>query len=226
MYFVVRARRVSASSHLRTLADQRNRGAEWRRKHPLPASQAFTSSAPDVAVLERHFATRRNHYHAVRYHHQEQGVSTFLIAFLDDIPAGSGEVMWRGAKEPDVRERFPGCLEINGLAVAPDRQSQGIGSMIIRAAEQLAVRRGHHRIGMGVDEQNVRAAALYRRLGYQDTGYRYLDRYQYIDDRGVRNEVTDSLPISRQDVARDSLLTGKGHAKRAVSIRPARQISS
>jgi ribosomal protein S18 acetylase RimI-like enzyme len=77
------------------------------------------------------------------------------------------------------------------LVVVPERRSQGIGTTIIRAAEQLAVRRGRHRIGIGVDEDNVRAAALYRRLGYRDTGYRYLDRYHHIDDRGTRHEIAD-----------------------------------
>jgi len=145
----------------------------------------------DLAALEHQLPTGRNHYHEARYRRQSQGVSTYLIAYVGDEPVGSGEVMWQGAKEPEVRDRVPDCPEINGLTVVPERQSQGIGTTIIRAAEQLAVRHGHHRIGMGVDDQNVRAAALYVRLGYQDTGCRYLDRYQYIDDHGVRHEVAD-----------------------------------
>ncbi|WP_234359240.1 GNAT family N-acetyltransferase [Plantactinospora sp. BC1] len=146
----------------------------------------------DVAVLERHFPTGRNRYHEARYQRQRAGSSTFLIACLDAVPVGSGEVMWQGAKDPDVRDRFPGCPEINGLAVLAERRSQGVGSAIIRAAEHLAARRGRHRIGMGVEEQNVRAARLYLRLGYRDTGCRYLDRYPYVDDHGVRHEIADA----------------------------------
>ncbi|WBB90660.1 GNAT family N-acetyltransferase [Verrucosispora sp. WMMC514] len=74
---------------------------------------------------------------------------------------------------------------------AAGHRSQGVGTTIIRAAEELALRRGHHRIGMGVGEDNSRAGALYLRLGYQDTGCRYLDRYHYIDERGSRHEVAD-----------------------------------
>ena len=44
---------------------------------------------------------------------------------------------------------------------------------------------------MGVDDHNMRTAALYLRLGYRDTGCRYLDRYRYVDDHGVRHEVAD-----------------------------------
>jgi GNAT superfamily N-acetyltransferase len=145
----------------------------------------------DIAVLEHHLPTGQNRFHETRYRRQREGSSTFLIACLDDVAVGSGEVMWQGAKEPDVRDEFPGCPEINGLAVVPERQSQGIGTAIIGAAEQLAVRRGHHWIGMGVDETNARAATLYLRLGYRDTGHRYLDRYHYIDDRGTRHDVAD-----------------------------------
>lgn len=146
---------------------------------------------PDIAVLEQHVPTGPNHYHVARYRRQSEGISTFLIAYLGDVPVGSGEVLWQGAKESDVRDRFPDCPEINGLAVVPERQGQGIGTTIIRVAEQLAARRGHHRIGLGVDDHNVRAAALYLRLGYGDTGCRYLDHYHYIDDHGSRHEVAD-----------------------------------
>ncbi len=142
-------------------------------------------------MLEHHVPTGPNRYHEARYLRQTDGLSTFLVAYVSDVPAGSGEVLWQGAKERDVRDRFPGCPEINGLTVVAERQSQGIGTLIIRTAEQLAAQRGHRRIGMGVDHHNVRAAALYLRLGYRDTGCHYLDRYHYTDDRGVRHEVTD-----------------------------------
>ncbi|MBE1491197.1 GNAT family N-acetyltransferase [Plantactinospora soyae] len=145
----------------------------------------------DVVVLERHVPTGRNHYHDARYRRQSEGLSTFLIAYSGDVPVGSGEVLWQGAKEAEVRDRFPDCPEINGLAVVPARRSQGIGTAIIRVAERLAVRRGRHWLGMGVDDHIPRAAALYRRLGYRDADCRYLDRYQYIDDHGVRHEVAD-----------------------------------
>jgi GNAT superfamily N-acetyltransferase len=143
----------------------------------------------DIAILEHHIPAGRNRYHEARYRRQREGFSTFLIAYIGDIPVGSGEVLWQGAKESDVRDRFPDCPEINGLAVVPERQSQGIGTTIIRAAEQLAARRGHHRIGIGVDDHNLRAVALYLRLGYEDTGCRYfrplsLHRRPRIPSRG------------------------------------------
>jgi GNAT superfamily N-acetyltransferase len=147
--------------------------------------------AQDVGLLEYRIPTGRNRYHEARYCRQREGLSTFLIAYLDDIPVGSGEVLWQGAKEPEVRDRFPDCPEINGLAVVPERQALGIGTAIIRTAEQFAARRGRHRIGMGVDDRNVRAATLYLRLGYRDMACRYLDRYHYVDEHGVSHDVAD-----------------------------------
>lgn len=102
----------------------------------------------DLALLEQQLPTGGNRYHEARYRRQREGLSTFLVACLDEVPVGCGEILWQGAREPKVRARFRDCPEINGLAVVPQRQSQGIGTRIIRAAEQLATRRGHHRIGL------------------------------------------------------------------------------
>ncbi|GAA3235861.1 GNAT family N-acetyltransferase [Nonomuraea helvata] len=146
----------------------------------------------DLSLLEHHIPSGRIRVHEVRFHRQQQGLSTFLTAWIDDIPVGHGEIRWRGCAAAEVHERYPDCPELNGLAVwPPDRQSQGIGTTIIQAAEAIAAQRGNHYIGLGVDDHNPRAAALYLRLGYEETGCLYLDRYHYIDDHGIRHEVAD-----------------------------------
>ena len=91
-----------------------------------------------------------------------------------------------------MNQRYPACPELNGLEVWPAaRRSQGAGTAIVRAAEALARDRGCDQIGLGVIDGNPRAAALYLRLGYRETGCRYLDRYSYLDDRGRRHDVGD-----------------------------------
>jgi GNAT superfamily N-acetyltransferase len=147
----------------------------------------------DVAVLERHMPSPgQNRYHQARFERQRDGLSTFLIAYIDDLPVGSGEVRWQGCAAPEVRDRFPHCPEVNGLTVwPPERRSRGVGTTIIRAAETRAIQRGYQQIGLGVEDDNFRAAALYLRLGYGETGCRYLDRYHHVDDHGVRHEVAD-----------------------------------
>ncbi|MFI5914182.1 GNAT family N-acetyltransferase [Dactylosporangium sp. NPDC051541] len=144
----------------------------------------------DIAALERHLPTGPNRYHDARYARQLAGRSTFLLAFVHGEPIGHASVLWDGGHAEAVRTRYPGCPEINALAVAAPLQSQGIGTALIRAAETLAADRGCRQIGLGVDDSNPRAAALYRRLGYEETDFHYTDRYFYTDDAG-HHEVAD-----------------------------------
>lgn len=53
------------------------------------------------------------------------------------------------------------------LAVHPALQSCGVGTVLIEAAEQRIRNRGLPRAELGVEEDNVRARALYERLGYR-----------------------------------------------------------
>lgn len=111
---------------------------------------------------------------------------------MDDLPVGAGEIFRRGCSAPEINQHYPDCPELNGPYVwPPDLRSQGSGTAIIAAAEDIARQHGHHRIGLGVEDGNSRAAALYLRLGYQETGRRYLDRYAYIDSAGTRHDVAD-----------------------------------
>lgn len=60
----------------------------------------------------------------------------------------------------------PGAGTLFQLSVHPALQSCGIGTFLIQAAEQRILARGLHRAGLGVEEDNPRARALYDRLGY------------------------------------------------------------
>ncbi|BBH69357.1 hypothetical protein ACTI_60420 [Actinoplanes sp. OR16] len=145
----------------------------------------------DLVLLEDVAPTGANRYHEVRYRRHADGVSTFLIAWSGGIPVGSGEILWEGPREPAVAAVFPGCPEINGLLVLERWQCRGIGSQLIRLAEGRAGARGIKRIGLGVGHDNDRAAALYQRLGYEETSVDYDDHYPWIDEAGVRHIVAD-----------------------------------
>ncbi len=149
--------------------------------------------AQDVELLEQWTPSGRSQTHARRFARQQQGASTFVIAWLlQGLPAASGELKWTGCDAPEVREAFPDCPELNGLQVSPAPvRSQGIGSTLIGHAEQLARKRGCGQLGLGVDDVNFRAAALYLRLGYTETGCHYTDRYYYITDDEVRHDVAN-----------------------------------
>ncbi|MCY1141040.1 GNAT family N-acetyltransferase [Actinoplanes sp. Pm04-4] len=149
--------------------------------------------AEDVAALEKVLPSPGlSGYHEARYRRQVAGGGTYLVACVDDgLPGGSGEIIWGGCGAAEVQAAFPGVPELSGLSVVPRRQGQGIGTALISAAESVVVARGVGRLGMGVDDSNGRAAALYLRLGYAETGCHYLDRYHYVDDSGERHEVAD-----------------------------------
>lgn len=60
----------------------------------------------------------------------------------------------------------PGAGTLWQLVVHGALQSCGIGTILIHAAEQCILARGLHRAELGVEESNLRARALYDRLGY------------------------------------------------------------
>ena len=64
----------------------------------------------------------------------------------------------------------PGAGTLVQLVVHGALQSCGIGTILIRAAEQRILARGLHRAELGVEESNSRARALYDRLGYVTYG--------------------------------------------------------
>jgi len=60
----------------------------------------------------------------------------------------------------------PGAGTLWQLAVHDALRSCGIGTILIRGAEQRIRARGLRRAELGVEEDNPRARALYERLGY------------------------------------------------------------
>lgn len=145
-----------------------------------------------VAVLDRYMPSPGVvSSHARRYARQAEGVSTFLVAWQDDRPVGSCEIRWNGCAAPEVRAEYPDCPEINGLGVWPESmRSRGIGTALIREAELRAGQRGSPYLGLGVADDNPRAAALYARLGYRPV-VTYLDRWSYQDSSGTVHDVAD-----------------------------------
>lgn len=170
---------------------------------------------PDqVAMLDRYIPPRGVTSDARRYAHQAEGTSTFLVAWQGDRPVGSCEVRWRGCEAPEARAAYQECPEINGLGVWPESmRSHGIGTALIRAAELLAAQRHLRYIGLGVADDNRRAAALYARLGYRPA-MGYLDRWSYEDSSGTVHDEVDrcTFLVKRLSVARSG--PGRGRATR------------
>jgi GNAT superfamily N-acetyltransferase len=157
----------------------------------------------DVALLDRYMGSPgATSFHARRFARQEAGECTYLVAWLRGRPVGHAEMRWTGCAAPDVALD---CPEIDGLAVWPeDLRSRGIGTALIRAAEELARERGLTTVGIGVGQDNPRAAGLYARLGYRPVTD-YLDRYSYRDHDGTTRECVDACTFLVRELASGNL---------------------
>ncbi|MEU2389560.1 GNAT family N-acetyltransferase [Streptomyces sp. NPDC007369] len=78
-----------------------------------------------------------------------------------DLPVAIGGIDYRVSE---------GAGYLWQLTVLPALRSRGLGTLLIRAAEQRIRSRGLHRAELAVEEDNPRARALYERLGYAAYG--------------------------------------------------------
>ncbi|HEY9291878.1 MAG TPA: GNAT family N-acetyltransferase [Microlunatus sp.] len=83
------------------------------------------------------------------------------------IMAGNGLSIAVGAVDFDKRA---GAGDLWMLSVRTEWQSLGVGTILIAELEERIRRRGLSRATLGVEHDNPRAAALYRRLGYSEDG--------------------------------------------------------
>jgi GNAT superfamily N-acetyltransferase len=148
-------------------------------------------AAADVERLEEAYPTGAEHRYARAVERQQVDECTFLVAWDADVPLGHGEVMWHGCATTEVRAVCPECPEINGLRVyRPEMRGRGIGTALIRSAEDRARERGFQWLGLGVADGNPRAARLYERLGYV-ARIHYIAAWSYEDDAGVERRAED-----------------------------------
>lgn len=83
------------------------------------------------------------------------------------VVAGNGLPVAVGAVD---FSRADDAGELWMLSVHEYWQSLGVGTVLITALEDRIRRRGRFRATLGVEYDNPRAAALYRRLGYRQVG--------------------------------------------------------
>ncbi|MEJ7647537.1 MAG: GNAT family N-acetyltransferase [Nakamurella sp.] len=114
---------------------------------------------------------------------QQAGGVVYLIAWEGPEPLGDG-VLVTGAG--DV------VPELKNLNVRATHRSRGVGSALIRAAEEVSRAQGADRMEVGVSLDNSRARALYERLGYVGTGRQSTVTYEYLDDDGNRHTATET----------------------------------
>ncbi|MFJ3908227.1 GNAT family N-acetyltransferase [Streptomyces vinaceus] len=94
----------------------------------------------------------------------------------------------------------PGAGTLWQLGVHPALRSCGIGTLLIRSAEQWIAARGLTRAELGVEEDNPRARALYERLGYQAFG-REPDSWDVVAEDGSVRRYETMCALMCKDLA-------------------------
>ena len=91
---------------------------------------------------------------------------TILGAFRDARRVG-GAVLIVGDSQIDLLQDRPDCALLWDLRVAPDVRGQGIGSALLRAAEQKARQHGAGALRVETQQVNVPACRFYQRHGFR-----------------------------------------------------------
>ncbi len=106
----------------------------------------------------RSFMTVYNQIARVIRNEQEGRGFGLVLTSLQGIPIAYGQfTLW------------PTCGEISDLVVAEPYRGQGLGTQMIQTLMTRALRLGVREVEIGAAVSNARAAALYRRLGFQDS---------------------------------------------------------
>lgn len=154
----------------------------------------------DLAILSARWMV----YGGVREsHHSGQlaGDTTYLVAWRDEEPLGSGVVQWGGCIGTKAREAFPRAVEFNHVQVREEYRSQGVGTALIAAAEQLVGREGKLQVAVGVADDNPHAERLYVSLGYRITGVVDVSEYSWVLEDGTVQQASECDQLLVKDLA-------------------------
>jgi aminoglycoside 6'-N-acetyltransferase len=101
-----------------------------------------------------------------RHWHRVSPRSEGLVAVADGKVVGMIELWLKRPRDPEGG-RTPRIKVDLGLAVAPEWRGRGVGTALMRAAEDWARAQGAERMVLDLDANNAGALRLYERLGYE-----------------------------------------------------------
>lgn len=106
-------------------------------------------------------------YDGAKLHELRQPILDYLIS--------------RGRAATNIdSETGPGEFYIDTIGVSPERQGQGIGTLLLEAGIQAGKALGHHRIALLVNPDNSKAQKFYQRMGFEEKGIRLFLNIAYI----------------------------------------------
>lgn len=153
--------------------------------------------AADLAVMEwggeyRRF--RRVYRHALA----EARAGRRLILLAEVAGAVVGQVFVQ-LGPPSAGDGTGAAAHLHALRVMPAHRNQGLGTRLIRQAEDELLQRGFRRATIAAGIDNAAALRLYERLGYvivrRDPG-----EWSYVDDRGRTRLEAEPAYILQKDL--------------------------
>jgi len=131
-----------------------------------------------------------------RRYEQEESVFSYkncIIAERDKKIAGmlvafpmkcDGKIAEDPVLAPYSKLEADNSFYICGVALKPEYRGQGIGTQLIKLAEQQARMRKFHTLSLVVFEQNERAIKLYKALGYREVSREKIVQHPLIQATG------------------------------------------
>jgi len=154
-------------------------------------------------------AFQAGEYFARRFVDAQADRCVLLAAWEGQAPVAHG-YLWEAA-EPEssqhlsalepVRTHLGGVPLLQNLQVAADHRRRGIGRLMVAAIERAATDRGHRRIALGVDPDNLPARRLYLDLDYHDWPHGLVEvSYDGLADDGTPQTFTESSVMMVKDL--------------------------
>ncbi len=82
----------------------------------------------------------------------------------------------------ELENLAPGTWYVNILAILPDHRTGGLGSQLLRQADQLGEAAGKRGMSVIVSDANSGARRLYERCGYRETGTRPMVKEGWVNE--------------------------------------------
>ena len=124
-----------------------------------------------------------------------RGQSLMIVADSGGFPVGQ---VWVDL----ARKKVAHVGILWALRVIPGFQGGGIGSQLIRVAENTLSKRGYRTCEIGVEDENTDARRLYERMGYQVVGKRR-ERRRYRDPAGARKLIVTDQWLLHKTLSHD-----------------------
>jgi GNAT superfamily N-acetyltransferase len=140
----------------------------------------------DLTAFQAGMPAWNAHEYAERLAFQERRLAVQLVAWADDEAVGKAMVVFPGHVEWSESAFRETCPEIRDLAVHEAWTRRGIGTALVRAAEDEVRAAGFERIGLGtgVEPSYAPARAMYERLGYRAAHGPFVSAARLEDDDG------------------------------------------